>query len=111
MATTTPFEPDWASPPGDTILEWIEEADVGEGDLAQRLGMSAENLNRMIRGKATLSQESALRLESVTGIPARIWNALEARYRDRLSRETRDAAAPHHWSPGAEDPPRPPHAR
>ncbi len=41
---------------------------------------------RMIKGVASITQDTAIRLERVTGVPARMWNSLEANYRERLAR-------------------------
>lgn len=33
-----PYQPDWVSPPGDTLVDIIEERDWTQSELAQRLG-------------------------------------------------------------------------
>ncbi len=35
---TAPYAPDWVSPPGDTILDIIEERGWSQTELATRLG-------------------------------------------------------------------------
>jgi HTH-type transcriptional regulator/antitoxin HigA len=57
-----------------------------QADLAARTGLSLKHINQVVQGVAPLTHETALLLEKVTGVPARIWNALEANYRDRLAR-------------------------
>src|SRR5579871_4898087 len=80
------FRPDWSSPPGDTILDLLEERDWSQAELAGRLGYSAKHVNQLIKGKVPLSEDAALRLERVLGGPARFWLTREARYRARCAR-------------------------
>ena len=80
------FSPDWVSPPGDTIVDFMEERDWSQIDLARRLGFSAKHLNQLIKGKASLTDDTALRLERVLGTNANFWLNREAKYRERLAR-------------------------
>lgn len=80
------FEPDYAVPPGRTLLETIEHLGIDQKELALRTGMAAKTINQIVKGKAPLTPDTALRLERVTGLPARTWNNLEANYREQLAR-------------------------
>lgn len=82
----TPFTPDWVSPPGDTILDLIEERGWTQSDLAARLGFSHKHVNRLVKGKVPLTEEAALRLDQVLGTGAGFWLTREARYRERVVR-------------------------
>ncbi|GII80070.1 XRE family transcriptional regulator [Sphaerisporangium rufum] len=89
-------EPDYAVPPGETIREFLDELGMTQRDLATRLGLSAKHVNRLIQGVVPLSSEVAQRLELVTGMPARLWNRLEADYQSacqrlRMAKELGDA--------------------
>jgi HTH-type transcriptional regulator/antitoxin HigA len=98
MATTsahgiegTAFLPGYAVHPGETIAEWLEESGMTQAELANRIGMSAKALNQMVRGHAPVTPETSLRLEAVTGIPARTWNALQALFAEDTARLQRHA--------------------
>lgn len=80
------FAPDWVSPPGETILDVIEDREWTQDELAGRLGVSAKHVNLLIKGKASLSEDIALRLERVLGSPASFWLSREAIYQERLAR-------------------------
>ncbi|MEZ5671035.1 MAG: helix-turn-helix domain-containing protein [Thiotrichaceae bacterium] len=82
----TAFCPDWASPPGETITDLIEEKDWTQSELAERLGYTTEYLNQLISGEAVLTEDAALRLERVLGSTARFWLNREAKYREHLAR-------------------------
>ena len=81
-----PYDPDYAVPPGATLLDKIEELEIGKGELALRLGLSAKHVSRIIHGHEPITPETAIGLERVTGVPASFWNAREAIYRERLAR-------------------------
>jgi addiction module HigA family antidote len=81
-----PYEPDYAVPPGYTLEDTIEFQGLTQAELAERTGLSAKTVNRIIQGIDPITQETALKLEQVTGISARTWNLLEADYREQLER-------------------------
>ena len=81
-----PFAPDWVSPPGDSILDIIEEREWTQVELAQRLGFSLKHVNQLIKGKVPLTEDAAIRLERVLGSTVGFWLAREARYRERCAR-------------------------
>ncbi|MCY0924815.1 ImmA/IrrE family metallo-endopeptidase [Streptomyces sp. H27-H1] len=95
----TAEEPDYAVPPGETILEFLEESGMTQREFALRAGISPKHLNQLTKGIVSLSPEVAEKLESVTKIRARFWNRLEADYQSarRRLRETRDPAAFSNW--------------
>ena len=78
--------PDWASPPGDTIVDLMEEKGWTRIELARRLGFSARHLNQLINGSVSITNDTALRLERVLGSTVNFWLNREANYRERLAR-------------------------
>ena len=86
MTDLNTFNPDWASPPGDSVLDAIEERGWTQADLAQRLGYSTKHVNQLIKAKVPLSDEAAIRLERVLGNPAKFWLTREAQYREQLAK-------------------------
>lgn len=81
------FSPDWVSPPGDTILDLMEERDWSQADLSRRLGFSPKHLNQLVNGKVTLTHDTATRLERVLGSTANFWMNRELRFRNQLARK------------------------
>lgn len=80
-----PFNPEWASPPGDTLLDLLEERGWTQQQLAAQMGCSTEQVGLLIDGKAPLTEGDALQLQRVLGIPAHFWLTREARYQARLA--------------------------
>jgi len=58
-----------------------------QSELARRMGVSEKYVIDLLGGNAPLSSETALRLERVLNVPARLWTNLELGYRDFLARE------------------------
>lgn len=98
---SAPFAPDWASPPGDTILDILEERDWTQAELAKRSGYSVKHINNLVKGKVPLSEDVAVALELVLGTSAKFWLTREAEYRERLAKI--EAAQNHaRWVPWLE---------
>jgi HTH-type transcriptional regulator/antitoxin HigA len=84
--TTYPFEPDYAVAPGQTLAETLESLGMSQAELALRTGLTEVSINRIIKGVQPITAETANKLELVTGVPAGMWNNLEAQYRGQLAR-------------------------
>jgi HTH-type transcriptional regulator/antitoxin HigA len=85
-----PFAPDWVSPPGDTILDLLEERGWTQQHLADRLGYSLKHVNQLIKAKVPLTEDAAIRLQNVLGASVGFWLTREAQYRERVA--TQEAA-------------------
>ena len=89
MTRTTTFqawEPDYAVPPGDTLLETLEELGMTQRELARRTDLTAQTINLIVKGVDPITPDTANRLELATGVPATLWNNLEKRYREHRSK-------------------------
>lgn len=80
------FEPKWTSPPGDTILDVLEEKNWTQSEFAHRAGYTAKHVTQLIKGRASITEDTALRLERVLGGSAGFWLALEAKHREETAR-------------------------
>jgi addiction module HigA family antidote len=89
-AVQNEYEPDVVSPPGETLLETLENLGMTQTELAERTGRPLKTVNEIIKGKAAITPETALQLERVLGIPARFWNSRERHYRENLARREED---------------------
>lgn len=85
---TARFTPDWISPPGDSLLDMIEERDWAQAELAQRLGYTTKHVSQLIKGTVPLTEDTAERLARVVGSTTGFWLAREATYRERCVRQT-----------------------
>lgn len=85
-ASHNQYVPDYAVPPGEILLETLEERGMTQAELAERTGRKKKTINEIIKGKAPITPETALQLERVFGVPASFWNNLEQQYRTDLAR-------------------------
>ena len=86
LETTATFSPDWASPPGDTIADLLEERGWTQAELAVRLGSCEAFVNQLVSGETSIDKAAALTLERVLGGTARFWLNREADYRAALAK-------------------------
>lgn len=85
------YEPDFVTPPGETLEEKLEELGMSQAELAERIGRTKKAVNEIVKGKAPLLPETAIQLERVLAIPARFWVNAEANYRESLARHEESA--------------------
>jgi addiction module HigA family antidote len=77
--------------PGEILLEALQDRDMTQSELAQRLGRPLKTVNEIIKGKAAIAPETAIQLERALGIAASFWTNLETQYRDTLARQAAQA--------------------
>jgi HTH-type transcriptional regulator/antitoxin HigA len=100
MSPERAFQPDYVSPPGDTVADLLEQAGMTQTDLAQRLGVSLKHTNQVVKGSASISAELALGLEKVFGVSADFWLNRESLYRAAVARreEARELTSAVEWA-------------
>jgi HTH-type transcriptional regulator / antitoxin HigA len=81
------YMPDSVSPPGETLLDILEERGMSQAELAERTGRPKKTISEIINGKAAITPDTALQLERVLAVPARFWNERERNYQDSLARQ------------------------
>jgi HTH-type transcriptional regulator/antitoxin HigA len=76
------YSPTEVTPPGETLLEVLEERGITQAELSERTGRPRKTINEIIKGKSGITPETALQLERVLGVPAQFWNTRETQYRE-----------------------------
>jgi len=104
MATNERYEyaPDYAVHPGEILGERLAAYGMSQAELAGRIGMSTKTLSQIVNGKAPVTPETAIQLERVLGVSARLWTALDANYRLYAARTAaaQQLAAHSEWARG-----------
>lgn len=80
MVTDTVVHSNLAIPPGEYLEEVLEELGMTKDELARRMGRPASKLTAIFKGEKSITPETSLQLETVTGVPAHIWSGLESEY-------------------------------
>lgn len=64
--------------PGEMLLEeFLKPLGLTQTEFAHRLGVSYPRLNEVIRGRRSITPDTALRLARVLGMPADFWLGLQ----------------------------------
>lgn len=86
MTSCQEFRPDWASAPGDTIADILQDKGLSVADFADLMGHSPEKADNLLQGRATITIETARRLERVLGASLEFWVSRDYQYRQDISR-------------------------
>lgn len=79
-------EPNWASPPGDTIARVIKTREIDPSEFADAVGLKAHEFEALLQGKLRLSQKLAEALVDQLGSTARFWLARDKDYIKEVAR-------------------------
>jgi plasmid maintenance system antidote protein VapI len=89
----TDFVPRWASPPGDTISDALDEQRLDPRSLAAALDFADEEFDAFLAGEIPLTIRRAERLSSTIGGSIEFWMTRDGQYRADRSRVVADAWA------------------
>ncbi len=71
--------------------EFIKPLGLSRVEVARRLGVPANRISQIVRGRRAISPETALRLEALFGWPAAYWLQNQAEYDLEVARKARGA--------------------
>lgn len=80
------------SHPGWLLSEELEVRGMSQRELARRIGRPFQVVNEIVRGRKSITAETALQLEAEFGTRAYIWLGLQSKYDLYVARQKRDAA-------------------
>lgn len=75
------FNPDWTSPPGDTIRDLLREQGKDARWLARRLGRAEVVVHELLAGHSPMDADLAADLATVLGSTPGFWQRREQQYR------------------------------
>ncbi|OTA17658.1 transcriptional regulator [Xenorhabdus vietnamensis] len=82
MISSKDFKPDWISPPGDTIVELLDEFGLSVEELSKKIGLSPKKGQQLIDGKLTICESIASRLESTLRVSSGFWLTRDSQYQN-----------------------------
>ena len=95
MQNMNAFEPKWATPPGATVLDLLQERGLAVGHLAKETHRDIYEVSRLLYGLAPLDVGWAENLSRVLGSTTSFWLRREEQYRSDLKRLCASTDAPH----------------
>ncbi len=66
--------------PGDVLKDELEELNLSVSELARQIGVPANRLSQIVRGKRTITGDTALRLGHWFGMNPQFWMNLQTGY-------------------------------
>ena len=78
------FRPNWASPPGNTILDILRERSISTESFVKQMQQPAERVHGLIYGKAVITNEIASQLTKILGASEQFWLNREEQYQESL---------------------------
>ena len=72
--------------PGDVLKDELEEHSLSVSELARQIGVPANRLSQIVRGKRSVSGDTALRLGHWFGMNPQFWMNLQASHDLALAR-------------------------
>jgi HTH-type transcriptional regulator/antitoxin HigA len=72
--------------PGETLIDLLAERGMTQAELAERMGRPLKTINEIVKGKTSITPETAIQLERVFSVPASFWMNLESNYQVALAR-------------------------
>jgi HTH-type transcriptional regulator/antitoxin HigA len=88
------FNPDWASPPGDTIREMLNERRLSTMWLATRIARPFSRMVGLLAGREPLDEELAAALAVAIGGSKEFWMKRELHYRQALASDAFERELP-----------------
>jgi HTH-type transcriptional regulator / antitoxin HigA len=82
MASNEGFQPDWASAPGDTIVDILGERGLSLLEFARRMEETPERISDLIEGRAPVTLGIARRLAKALGASVEYWMSRDFQYRN-----------------------------
>lgn len=86
MAKQTEFQPNWCSPPGETIIDILEEQGLSIDEFAQKMERTESWAEKLIDGDSQITREIAHQLASILGGSPEFWTKREIQYREDFTR-------------------------
>jgi HTH-type transcriptional regulator/antitoxin HigA len=91
--SSTDFSPRWASPPGDTVRDAIDEQHLNPESLAAALELPSDSFDAFLEGDIPLTIRLAERLSITVGGTIEFWITRDGQYRADQERVAADAWA------------------
>ncbi|GMU41886.1 MAG: hypothetical protein AMXMBFR23_27520 [Chloroflexota bacterium] len=79
-ATVRRPESDLAIHPGELLAEELEVREMTQRALAEAMGRPVQVVNEIVRGRKSITADTAVQLEAVLGTPATFWLNLQMQH-------------------------------
>ena len=77
--------------PGELLAEELEIRGLTQRELATTMERPVQAINEIVKGKKSITAETAVQLEDALGIPAHLWLNMQSTFDLRRARQARQA--------------------
>lgn len=85
MISNLGFSPDRVSPPGDTIIDLMDEHGITDQELSKEIGLSLKKGQQLLRGDILLNESLAYKLQDLFNVSSDFWLSREKTYRKHIA--------------------------
>ena len=96
LSETNTYAPEYLVAPGEVVEEHLEALNITQANLAERTGLTRKTINEIVKGKAPITPETAIKFERVFRMPAHFWENLETNYQHDKARLEEAERLSHH---------------
>lgn len=100
MVSRDEFQPNWCSPPGETIADILRDRALSVASLAGLLDKPEDKVEALLQGQLAIDSSLAGKLAAALGASAGFWKARESQYRSELRRLAKKVESPGEWMAG-----------
>jgi HTH-type transcriptional regulator/antitoxin HigA len=86
--TENVFQPDWASPPGETISQVLDEKNISIANFGKAIGLSIRATKDLIKGNLSITTDIAKELQMSIGSTKSFWLKREVEYQEDKNRKS-----------------------
>ena len=79
------FDPDWVSPPGESVKDLLDEKSIDTGYFAYHMHLDISEANNLLEGKSIITPPIAKKLSELVGGTERFWLERDRLYWEGLS--------------------------
>lgn len=80
------FVPNYAISPGEILADELEMRSMSQKELSKRTGITEKHIISILKAKASITPETAIKFERAIGMPADYWLNLESNYQETKAR-------------------------
>ena len=86
MAENEDFNPDWTSPPRNTIRSILQERNLQENEFCKHIELTTEDFHSLLEGQIAISIRLARKLTEFLGASVEFWMSRDFQYQQDAER-------------------------
>lgn len=97
MVEDIAWSPDWATHPGEHLAEYLDVRGLSQAEFARLAGLTPKLVSTIIKGTNPVTPDTAIKLERVLGLKAKIWLGIQNEWDLHQARQRLATPAAKEW--------------